>query len=118
MQLAPVLKGGSWHVPLAMSHLQAPLHESEPFPCGHVEQLFVLWFPHDTAEYVPAAQSTHAADPVAVLYFPVAQKVHGPPSGPVHPALQVHAVKLLLPAGDMDRAAQSVHVPSPFLLPA
>ena len=62
---------------------------------------------------MPAAQSTHAADPVTVLYFPVAQKVHGPPSGPVHPALQVHAVKLLLPVGDMDRAAQLVQLESP-----
>ena len=62
---------------------------------------------------MPAAQSSHAADPVTVLYFPVVQKVHGPPSGPAQPALQVHAVKALLPAGDMDRDAQLVQLASP-----
>lgn len=35
------------------------------------------------AEYVPDPQFVHEAEPVAVLYLPVAQAVQGPPSGPV-----------------------------------
>jgi hypothetical protein len=55
-------------------------------------------------EYVPAAQSVHAVLPIAVLYFPGTQAVHGPPSGPVNPALQptdTHAVIFELPTADV-----------------
>ena len=38
-------------------------------------------------------------DPVTALYFPATQNTHSPPSGPVEPALQVHAVETLLPDG-------------------
>ena len=34
------------------------------------------------AEYVFRLQSVHAADPVAILYFPAIQAVQVPPSGP------------------------------------
>ena len=40
------------------------------------------------AEYAPAEQSVHAALPLVVLNFPATQAVHGPPVGPVKPALQ------------------------------
>ena len=50
-----------------------------------------------------------AADPVDVLYFPATHAVHGPPSGPVDPALQVQLVKAALPAGELESAGQAVH---------
>ena len=52
------------------------------------------------AEYVPAPQSVQVAVPVNVLYFPATHAVHGPPSGPENPALQVHAVTL--PGGALE----------------
>jgi hypothetical protein len=39
----------------------------------------------DAVEYVLAPQSVHAAEPVAVLYFPAAHVLHVPPSGSVEP---------------------------------
>ena len=44
------------------------------------------------AEYLPATQSAHTAEPVAALNFPAKQAVHGPPSGPENPRLQRQAV--------------------------
>jgi hypothetical protein len=55
-------------------------------------------------EYVPAAQSVHAALPLVVLYFPATQAVHGPASGPVNPALQdceTQALTDVLPPGEV-----------------
>jgi hypothetical protein len=55
-------------------------------------------------EYVPAAQSVHAVLPITVLYFPGTQATHGPPSGPVNPALQpadTHALMFELPTADV-----------------
>jgi hypothetical protein len=52
------------------------------------------------AEYVPAPQSVQVAVPVNVLYFPATHAVHGPPSGPENPALQVHEVTL--PGGALE----------------
>jgi len=53
-------------------------------------------------EYVFAPQSVHVADPFDALYFPVAQFAHVPPSGPVHPALQVQLAKVALPASELE----------------
>jgi hypothetical protein len=61
-------------------------------------------------EYVPAPQSVHTADPVSALYFPVTHAVHVPPSGPVHPVLQVQLVKAALPAGELEFDGQTLHV--------
>jgi hypothetical protein len=55
-------------------------------------------------EYVPAKQSVHAVLPITVLYFPGTQAVHGPPSGPVNPALQptdTHALMFEPPTADV-----------------
>jgi hypothetical protein len=55
-------------------------------------------------EYVPAAQSVHAALPVTFLYLPATHAAQGPPSGPVNPALQptdTHAVIFELPAAEL-----------------
>ncbi len=52
-------------------------------------------------EYFPAPQFSHAALPVAILYVPTSHAKHGPPSGPVYPALQGAAthvcIRLTLP---------------------
>jgi hypothetical protein len=62
------------------------------------------------AEYVPAPQSVHAADPVVTLYFPGTHAAHGSPSGPVDPELQLQFVKALLPGGDFEFDGQRMHV--------
>ena len=59
------------------------------------------------AEYAPAPQSVHTADPFVTLYFPATHAVHAPPSGPEYPALQVQLAKTELPAGDMEFVGQS-----------
>jgi hypothetical protein len=61
-------------------------------------------------EYVPAAQSEQAAFPVNTLYFPATHAVHGAPTGPVDPALQVQSVKSALPAGELEFDGQTLHV--------
>jgi hypothetical protein len=70
---------------------------------GHARHVVAFVAPV-AVEYVPAAQSVHAALPIAVLYFPDTQAAHGPPSGPVNPALQpadTHAVTLELPTAEL-----------------
>jgi hypothetical protein len=42
---------------------------------GHAVQVVALVCPVD-AEYVPAAQAVHAAEPAIVLYVPAAQASH------------------------------------------
>jgi hypothetical protein len=79
---------------LAFGELEFAVH------ARHVDEsvAFVL------AEYVPAAQSTHAALPALVLYFPATHATQGPPSGPVNPALQAvdtHALMFELPLGEV-----------------
>ena len=54
------------------------------------------------AEYLPDPQLRHEAAPVTALYLPATHCVHVPPSGPVEPASQVHAVKAELPAGELE----------------
>ena len=51
------------------------------------------------AEYWPAPQSVHAAEPVDVLYFPATQPKHVPPSGPVEPA--AHAGETQSPSASL-----------------
>ena len=70
---------------------------------GHPIQVVATVAP-TVVEYVPAAQSEHAALPVAVLYLPVMHEVHVPPSGPVKPTLQVQAVRATLEIGELELA--------------
>ena len=46
---------------------------------------------------LPAGQWEQAADPGETLYIPATHCVHGPPSAPVLPALQVQELKLKAP---------------------
>mgnify|MGYP007083791800 CR=1 FL=1 len=61
-------------------------------------------------EYCPATQLLHAADPNTILYFPATHEVHGPPSGPVEPALQVQSVETKLPVRELEFAGHCMHV--------
>ncbi len=70
------------------------------------------------AEYFAAAQSVHAAEPVATLYFPATHAAHGPPLGPVYPALQsatIQAALDVLATGDVEPAGHAVHVAVPVV---
>ncbi len=60
-----------------------------------------------------AEQAVQAADPIDALYFPAAHAVHGPPSGPEYPALQVQFAKAELPVGELEFDPQSVHGADP-----
>jgi hypothetical protein len=71
-------------------------------------------------EYVATPQSVHVALPLVVLYFPATQPVHGPPSGPVKPALQICGIQALtseLPLGEVFPAGHVAQFPSPFMHP-
>jgi hypothetical protein len=63
-------------------------------------------------EYFPAPQSVHAALPVLILYLPATQAVHVPPSGPVNPALQVQAARVVLGLGELELLGHVRHVAS------
>jgi hypothetical protein len=66
----------------------------------------------EVPEYVALPQFVHGAGPDAILYWPARQAVQASPFRPVYPALHVHAVITVLPAGDeaKDFVRQSVHV--------
>ena len=51
-----------------------------------------------------------ASLPFTVLYLPVAQSTHSPPSGPDEPALQTHAVDAVLAAGALEFVGHASHV--------
>ena len=59
-----------------------------------------------TAENVFAEQLLHGAEPEAVLYLPATHKSHGPPFGPLEPALHPHAVTTELPANALELSGQ------------
>ncbi len=54
---------------------------------GHVRHTTTVVAP-TVVEYMFTPQLVHARVPVVILYFPAAHAVHGPPVGPVKPALQ------------------------------
>ena len=68
---------------------------------GHAIHVVAMVAP-TVVEYVPAAQSVHAALPVPILYFPAAQGAHTPPSGPVNPTLQVQEARAGLAIGELE----------------
>ena len=58
-------------------------------------------------------QLEQEAEPEKLLYLPAVQLVHGPPSGPLEPALHVHALLLALPEGEVERDGQLEQVAEP-----
>ena len=65
------------------------------------------------SEYVDLGQGVHVWLPVSSLYFPGTHKAHGPPAGPVKPALHTQSCgPPLEPAGAKDAG---VHAKQPLL---
>ena len=64
---------------------------------------------------MPTSQSTHAVDPANALCLPATHSEHVPPSGPEEPALQVQAVAMRLPTGELEFDGQVSHVAAPGL---
>jgi hypothetical protein len=60
-------------------------------------QTQLVTFRAAAGEFLIAAQSVHAADPVAFLYFPATQATHTSPVFPVYPGPHAHSV---LPLSD------------------
>ena len=50
---------------------------------------------------------------MTALYVPKAQSVHGPPSCPVDPALQVQSAVMMLPNAEWESAGQLSQPPDP-----
>jgi hypothetical protein len=55
-------------------------------------------------------QAVHAPEPVALFHVPVGHATHGPPSGPVNPALQVQLVSDVLVLGEVEFAGHARQV--------
>jgi hypothetical protein len=73
----------------------------QKFPTPQFVQL-ALDIAATVAEYLPIGQLLHVNVPVDALYFPATHAVHGPPSGPVKPRLQVQAVRATLVLGELE----------------
>jgi hypothetical protein len=103
---------------LHVQALRAVLASGELEPAGHARQLAASVAPR-VAEYVATAQSVQSALPVALLYFPATHAVHGPPFGPVYPALQsvtIHAALDVLAMGEVVPAGHAVHSAVPVVI--
>jgi len=61
-------------------------------------------------EYFPASHSVHDSFPVNALYFPATHSEHASPSGPVDPALHVHAVETVLSNREPEFVGHVKHV--------
>jgi len=64
--------------------------------------------------YVPAAQDVQLLLPITFLYFPGTHKEHGPPLGPVAPALHTHAVTTELPKTELELSAHAIQTSEAF----
>lgn len=89
--------------------IQDELAMEEVEPAGHARHVAAVVAPA-VAEYMPAAQSSHTALPVVVLYLPATHVVHGPPSGPEKPLLQVHTNTVELAIGELELSGHARHV--------
>jgi hypothetical protein len=87
----PALQVQSAMASLELGELELP---------GHVTQAAAAVAPVES-EYVPTPQDVHPALPLAILYIPTPHIKHGPPSGPVYPALQVQSATASLAMGEL-----------------
>ena len=94
-----------------MQLVKVELRAGASEPVGQSEHVKFAVAP-TAPEYLPWPQSVQTSGPAAVLYFPAIHVEHGPPPGPVAPALHVQLVKAELPAGASDCVVQSKHVES------
>lgn len=90
-------------------------HGSGPeYPAWHTQG--VEFEPELASTSMLGGHLVHAALPREALYPPTPQDRHGPPAGPVAPALQMQSVRLVLARGPSEfsgHAAQAV--PSPYV---
>jgi hypothetical protein len=70
---------------------------------GHTKQADATVAPTIT-EYFPVEQPVHDPLPLKSLYVPAPHASHGPPFGPVYPALQTQAVTTVLRLGELEFA--------------
>jgi hypothetical protein len=87
---------------------------SQKFPTPQFVQL-ALDIAATVAEYLPTGQLVHAAELVALLYFPATHAEHGPPFGPVYPDLQMQAVRATLVVGELEPSGHMVHKTLPVV---
>ena len=64
--------------------------------------------------YVFVGHTLHAAEPETLLAVPAAHVTHGPPFGPVYPALHEQSLTFVLPNREFAFVVQLVHVALPF----
>ena len=64
--------------------------------------------------YVPAAQDVQLLFPVTFLYLPGTHSEHGPPFGPVAPALHTHAVTTELDTAEFELSAHATQTSDAF----
>ena len=64
----------------------------------------------DSFEYLLNPQSMHSADPPFALNCPGTHSIHGPPSAPDEPAVQMQSAKDGLPSEEMEDDGQLRHV--------
>jgi hypothetical protein len=81
-------------------------------PAGHV-----VHCNDPLTAYMFGGHVVHAVGPVTFLTLPAAQKTHGPPFGPVLPALHTQLLRFILPIDEFELTGQLVHatVPEEFL---
>ena len=96
----PALQVQAARAELGLGELELP---------GHVRQVTANVAPV-LVEYVPAAQSVHAALPVLILYLPATQAEQTPPFGPVNPALQVQSPAAELALYEIEFEGHVIHV--------
>ena len=99
-----------------MQAATAELASGELELAGHAPQVATAVAPAVT-EYLSAAQLVQTVLPAVLLYFPASHTAHGPPVGPVYPALQsAHAALDVLPTGEMRPEEQLVHCADPVVV--
>jgi hypothetical protein len=76
---------------------------------GHTKQVDATVAP-TVPEYFPAKQPVHDPLPLKSLYVPAPHASHGPPFGPVYPALQVQAAAAELMLGALELSAHARQV--------
>jgi hypothetical protein len=91
---------------LQVQLVKAALPEGELEFDGQTKHVEIAEDP-TAVEYVPAAQSEQVAVPVNALYCPATHAAHGPPFGPVKPALQRQSVLVVLDCFDRDWSGQT-----------
>jgi len=82
----------------------------------HVKHVETFVAP-SVVEYVPIPHSVHVSDPSSSLYVPATHSEHALPSGPVDPALHVHAVDTGLPNRELEFVGHVKHVET-FVAPS